>query len=992
MLNLSELAFKVNTDALVDAANKIAALGKSVEGLQGSFQKLEKTSVAAEKAQAQANKANAEAALLNAKTANETLKGEALKEKAIKATTKATEEATTATKNSMSILERQTAIQEFVAAGYTKGQASVLTYAKALGVAKDEIAEIGRTMQVTQSLIGGDPFDKSNNALRSLQGEFNRLKEAQRLFTAEIPLTRKQMDGLAQDKLRLVTIMKSQGASLSQIKAALKELNIQYIASAAGVNRLTAAEEAIAKTHREAAQAAAFLEKEMQRVNFALQEQNTELNKGTANALNRFEQNLKRSGLTLDQQRVKMDEYRKSLLQLEKSKGSAQTDYISRALGPQITDIFVGLATGQSPLTVMLQQGGQLRDQFALAGVAAGDMGATMRTAAREMVVSVAAVAGAFKDLLVGAFIDTGKGVLNLIGTVTGLNTVLDKAQIKLLFFAGADPTFGGPILAFFNALRIAVIGAASALTVTGIGALITMAVALKQVISENNSLARSLALSGGSLALSHSSAIQYVESLGKMGVTTGNATKALVAMAKEGDFTKNEILMVGKAAADMATFAGVAVEDTVKAFGKLKDKPVEALIDIAKNTGMVSIETIKMVQELQKAGKTTEAAALAMKTYADVTATQFAQMKTNYNGFSLFIIELGKGIKQFFSDAFKTLFLATDPTAQLQNNLGKVQERIKEVKENLTGNQKILGMFGISVDTKLLDALQEQERQMLKNIDRQVAENQAKEQAQALNVENAKNLEIVSGVMKDVNGVLDKQAQKTMTLTEYTKKYIAEKTKLGKFEDSQLESIKQAAKVEWEAMQKKDSAHTKNPSDSYYATLMREATAASIKADDATKALTASQIKMLEAVSDPRFLLLSETQKSNYLSLMASNVATEQQTAHLEKLAEAEEHRLKLLGKSEGIGKQYYADMKKLEEFAVVANWSREEVEELTRAVFMSTPAWKEYQKALEEVNSAARKFQEDSIAQQLLRFRKTLHWIIVYLCWVKLRKSKRL
>jgi hypothetical protein len=52
----------------------------------------------------------------------------------------------------------------------------------------------------------------------------------------------------------------------------------------------------------------------------------------------------------------------------------------------------------------MLQQGGQLRDQFALAGVAADEMGSKMRTAAKDMVVSVAAVAKAFGDLLMDAF------------------------------------------------------------------------------------------------------------------------------------------------------------------------------------------------------------------------------------------------------------------------------------------------------------------------------------------------------------------------------------------------------------------------------------------------------------------------------------------------------------------------------------------------------------------------------------------------------------
>jgi hypothetical protein len=45
-------------------------------------------------------------------------------------------------------------------------------------------------------------------------------------------------------------------------------------------------------------------------------------------------------------------------------------------VGPQITDIFSGLATGQSPLTVLLQQGGQLKDLFGGIGPAARALGA----------------------------------------------------------------------------------------------------------------------------------------------------------------------------------------------------------------------------------------------------------------------------------------------------------------------------------------------------------------------------------------------------------------------------------------------------------------------------------------------------------------------------------------------------------------------------------------------------------------------------------------
>lgn len=960
MLNLSELAFKVNTEALVDAANKVAALGKSVEGLATTFNKLEKNSSQASKAQAKAEKDLADAELARAKAAEVTAKTEERKNKAVRDTTKATEEATTAAKAQVSILERQQTILEFQANGYSKGQSSILAYAKAAGVAASEIQEIGKVLQAQRALMGGDPFDKSLGSLRTLQNEFRTLKEVQRLYTAEIPLTRKQMEGLALDKLRLIEAMKTQGKTMSQIKAAIKDLNVEYIATAGNINRVTKAEDELDKARKDAAGANAYLEKEMQRVNYALQAQNNELNKGTANALNRFEQNLKRSGLTLDQQRIKMEEYRKSLLALEKTKGG-NTDYITRALGPQITDIFVGLATGQAPLTVMLQQGGQLRDQFALAGVAAADMGKTMRTAAKDMVVSVAAVAKAFGDLLLGAFIDTGKGIVNLIGNMTGLNKALEYARYQLTLFAMADPTFGGPLLKMFAALRVAVIGFAAAAAATGVGALIAMAVAFKQVVSENNDLARSLALTGGAIGLTQSSAIEYVKALGEVGVTTGSATESITAMAKAGVFAKEDILLVGKAASDMATYAGIGVEDTVKAFAKLKEKPVEALLDIAKTTGMVAPEILKMVIELEKSGRSADAAALAMKTYGEVTATQVAQMKENYNGFSLFIIELGKGIKQFFSDTFKTLFLATDPTEQLKDNLGEIQKRIKEVQDN----QKTNSFFGISADPKLLDNLKEQERQLLKNLDRQVANNQAKEQEATLNATNARILEAKNKLFDKTEDSLDKQMKKTKTLGEWTSLYLDKQVeKLAKaanvnkeqikLTDEEIRQSKELAKIEWDRAQKKDK---KSPTENYFAALMREATNATIQADAATKDLTKSQIKMLEVQSDPRFAKLTEDQKARVLSIYEEAIATEQSIA-------ADELKNKLLGKAAGLGKEYYDTLEKIHNYNKEGVYSDSEVIQLTEALYKATPAYRENIKAVEELNTKLAKFREESLA----------------------------
>ena len=97
-----------------------------------------------------------------------------------------------------------------------------------------------------------------------------------------------------------------------------------------------------------------------------------------------------------------------------------QVDYITRAVGPQITDIFVGLSTGQSPMTVLLQQGGQLRDMFGQMKIEGNDMANVMKNAMSSMLVSIKDVAKAMGLLVYGAVKDSalylGRMTSNLLG------------------------------------------------------------------------------------------------------------------------------------------------------------------------------------------------------------------------------------------------------------------------------------------------------------------------------------------------------------------------------------------------------------------------------------------------------------------------------------------------------------------------------------------------------------------------------------------------
>ena len=75
----------------------------------------------------------------------------------------------------------------------------------------------------------------------------------------------------------------------------------------------------------------------------------------------------------IDQQKAQLRELAKKYDEVAASKRKAFTDQLGgtalsrqqiAALGYQTTDILTGLAGGQNPLLILIQQGGQLRDQF----------------------------------------------------------------------------------------------------------------------------------------------------------------------------------------------------------------------------------------------------------------------------------------------------------------------------------------------------------------------------------------------------------------------------------------------------------------------------------------------------------------------------------------------------------------------------------------------------------------------------------------------------
>lgn len=84
------------------------------------------------------------------------------------------------------------------------------------------------------------------------------------------------------------------------------------------------------------------------------------------------------------------------------AKSSGELKQATRQLPAQFTDIITSLQGGQDPLTVLIQQGGQLKDQFGGVGAAARAMGGYILGLINPLTVAAAAVATFVTGLVMG--------------------------------------------------------------------------------------------------------------------------------------------------------------------------------------------------------------------------------------------------------------------------------------------------------------------------------------------------------------------------------------------------------------------------------------------------------------------------------------------------------------------------------------------------------------------------------------------------------------
>jgi len=323
------------------------------------------------------------------------------------------------------------------------------------------------------------------------------------------------------------------------------------------------------------------------------------VSKTAANELFNFEKQLKASGVAADTAAKHLESFRakqKQISDLASSEEIKRMEHLSRALAPQVTDISVGLLTGQNPLTIFLQQGGQIRDQIGLSQVATENLGKVFKDTFTMMGTMVAAM---------------GKALLLWMATPIGM-------AISAIAAIG---------LAAYEASKL-----------------------LFAFEKQNLELVKTLEVFGNAAGMT-SDKIREIsrEAASVEGVSYNKAVSALIELSKTSEVSGEMFLEFGKNAALFERYAGVSVSETAKQYKELGKDPLKAVMKLSEETGFFTAVIVEQVAELERLGKKDEAAALAQKTLSDAQAASTARMKESLTGFSKFMDTVGSAAQSMW-------------------------------------------------------------------------------------------------------------------------------------------------------------------------------------------------------------------------------------------------------------------------------------------------------------------------------------------------------
>ena len=616
----------------------------------------------------------------------------------------------------------------YLGEGFSKSQASQMASLLLMGKSTEEVFKAKNAFEEFNRMSGVNPFDKSTSGAYRLKKQVEELILVQKLQAENTNLTRKEIVDYARDLERIAQMEKQGSIDAREAAMRRKELGETYRVNSSVLRKAEAdanAYEAASKARgnaeirraKELAAAQAYVYGTLEKLNYQVSLVEEGMGKGATNAAFKFEQSLKKLGLSVSEQERLLKQFGDAQTTLAVKQTKDKMDYVARAVAPQITDIVVGLSTGQSPMTVMLQQGGQLRDMFGQMGVEAKDMSKVMRESMVQMAGSVKGTLLGMFGLVQGIFLDMGKAAGTSVGKlVVGMNTaVIGFTQGKAAAESFKNSLEGvaseaGPAIPLISKFGAYLAGPFAVALAAAAASLIAIGIAFKGAFDQQDKLEKSLHTTGASFGLNASQAYDYAKSLN--GISQTKAVDVLIEMSKVGGFTREQFALSAKSISDYSKVTGVALDEVVKQYKDLEKDPVEALYKLNKAMGNIPLAAIAQVEALREAGKASEALTLATQLLAKSQAEAVEDIKGEWGT----LYTMWMSMKSVFStvgDWIKEAF-APVPTATKLIDALKELNKLKQdwVPDNLQAERIGQAQAEVARLTEKLNKEQTQSRE----------------------------------------------------------------------------------------------------------------------------------------------------------------------------------------------------------------------------------------------------------------------------------------
>lgn len=161
----------------------------------------------------------------------------------------------------------------------------------------------------------------------------------------------------------------------------------------------------------------------------------------------------------------------------------------------------------------------------------------------------------------------------------------------------------------------------------------------------ENQAYSTAITLTGNAAGVTTGKLQLMAQGLDDVVGTQAKAAAGLVEFVKAGAGGAENLERITRAALEWESVTGTAVAKVAEQFAKLRDRPLQASLELNQSMNYLTVSTYEQIRALEEQGKTTEAATLAQNTFADALESRKAEIHTNLGTIEKLWQGIGKAI-----------------------------------------------------------------------------------------------------------------------------------------------------------------------------------------------------------------------------------------------------------------------------------------------------------------------------------------------------------